>query len=94
MSIKDLDKQVALAKMYADLKQAQLYAKQWAATVNALSAQLSADPIYLQNVSAEEFQFVADSALVSDTFTKGLPAAPDVVSNAAVVSDILNPVKP
>lgn len=80
MAIKDLDQAAQVVKLYADLKQAALYAKQWADSVVGIQAQINALPDYGINADAAQKQYVATLSTISDTFSKAVPIAPDVVA--------------
>lgn len=84
MSVKDLDGAANAVRLYNDLVQATLYAKQWADTVMGLQAQLLANPLYVQSASPADVQFLSDASAVSDAYAKAIPAAPDRVVLAPV----------
>lgn len=79
MSIKDLDLQAGLAKLYQDLKQAQQYSMEWANAVVALSAQIAAHPLYAGDASTQDKDYIAAAKLATDTFVKNAPPIPDKI---------------
>jgi hypothetical protein len=89
MAIVDLDKTKEAVDLYENLKQALLYAQEWSDRVVSLTAQLSNNPVYLQNASPEEMQFINSATTVSNVYTKAVPVAPD-----AEVSIDITPVSP
>lgn len=79
MAIKDLEQARIVARLYDDLKQATIYAKQWADTVVNIEKQLGVMPEYLNNVSPDESEFIDSAKNISDTFAKAIPVSPDVL---------------